>query len=117
MKNNIDVKIASNYEINLLNDFLEDVDILEKRIIDIKKESNNLKNIITNDYLKSNIKMIKTLNTDLENIKILMKNLRTGLYINENINFINENIEQIKYENNIQKNIIKLMFLSSIMNN
>ena len=117
MKNNIDVKIASNYEINLLNDFLEDVDILEKRIIDIKKESNNLKNIITNDYLKSNIKMIKTLNTDLENIKILMKNLRTGLYINENINFINENIEQIKYENNIQKNIIKLMFLTSIMNN
>lgn len=117
MKNNIDVKIASNYEINLLNDFLEDVDILEKRIIDIKKESNNLKNIITNDYLKSNIKMIKTLNTDLENIKILMKNLRTGLYINENINFINENIEQKKYENNIQKNIIKLMFLTSIMNN
>lgn len=117
MENNIDVKTASNYEINLLNDFLKDVDILEKRIIDIKKESNNLKNIITNDYLKSNIKMIKTLNTDLENIKILMKNLRTGLYINENINFIYENIEQKKYENNIQKNIIKLMFLASIMDN
>lgn len=113
----MDIKKAYNYEIELLNIFLENIDILEERIIDIKKESSNLKNIITNDYLKSNIKMIKILNKNLENNIILMKNLRTGMYINENIHFINENKQQQIYENNIKKNIIKLMFIASIMNN
>ena len=92
--------ILDNLENESLN-FIEKINILIK-------EKNNLTKVLNINLIKNNIKNIRSLNNNIDNLIIQMKNIRHNININENIN----DIKTWYKEDKICKDYLTLLFLA-----
>lgn len=96
-----------NYEKKVLDNLENESQIFFEKIKILIKEKNNLSKVLDINILKNNIKNVRLLNDNIDNLIIQMKNIRHNININENIN----DIKTWDNENKISKDYLNLLFL------